>query len=119
MLHPHLQCGQDQLAGTEAGGEQRIALLGSDQMDTGGGGHLDDGALTITQQADKTLHLVAKGRCHFDREDAAAGGIDQRLHRALAAIGHRQFDVGGVWQHLFETGLDGIGHRHGAQALLE
>ncbi len=119
VLHPHLQRGQDQLAGAEAGGEQRIALLGRHQMDAGGGGHLDDGALAITQQADEALHLVAKRRGHFDRQDAATGGINQRLHRTFTAIGHRQFDVGGVRQHLFETGLDGISHRHGAQTLLE
>ncbi len=46
-------------------------------MDTGGGGHLDNSALAIAQQADKTLYLVAKGGSHFDRQNAASGGIDQ------------------------------------------
>ncbi|MNS92623.1 hypothetical protein D3C72_1267660 [compost metagenome] len=116
---PHLQRGQDQLASAEAGGEQRIALLRCHQMDTGGRRHLDDGTLAITQQADETLHLVAKGRGHLDRQYVTTGGIHQGLHRALAAIGHGQFDIGGIRQHLFETSLDGICHRHGAQTLLE
>ena len=89
VVHPHLQRGQDQLASAEAGGEQRIALLRRHQMDTGGRRHLDDGTLAIPQQADEALHLVAKRGGHLDRQYAATGGIDQRLHRAFAAIGHR------------------------------
>ncbi|MNH20990.1 hypothetical protein D3C79_807810 [compost metagenome] len=119
MLHPHLQRRQDQLAGTDAGGEQRIALLGCHQMNAGGSGHLDDGPLAIPQQTDEALHFVAERSRHFNLQDAATGGIHQGLHSALTAIGHGQFDIGGIRQHLLETGLDGIGHRHGAQALLE
>ncbi|MNT20385.1 hypothetical protein D3C72_1556920 [compost metagenome] len=88
-------------------------------MNAGGRRHLDDGTLAIPQQADEALHLVAKRSRHFNRQYAATGGIHQGLHSAFAAIGHGQFDVGGIRQHLFETRLDGIGHRHGAQALLE
>ncbi|MNT13906.1 hypothetical protein D3C72_1488910 [compost metagenome] len=119
MGHPHLQRRQDQLTRAPAGGEQRVAPLRCHQVQAGGRRHLDDGPLAIPQQADEALYLVAERRRHFDRQDATASGVDQRLYRALAAIGHGQLDVGGVGQYLLETGLDGICHRHGAQALLE
>ncbi len=119
MLHPHVEGRQDQLTGAAARGVQWIAQLRRHQMQAGGRRHLDDGALAIPQQTDEALYLVAEGGGHMEGQNAAAGGIHQGLHRPLAAISHRQFDVGGIRQHLLETGLDGIGHRHGAEALLE
>ena len=110
FFHALGQRGQNQFAGAVACGAQRVARFGRHQMQARCGGHFDNGGAPVAREAEFSLHFVAQRRAHFCAYQSAFGGIHQRLHRALAAIGHRHFHIFGIGQHFFQAGFNGLGH---------
>ena len=96
----------DELARAVGGGDQRVALVLRHQRQPGGLRHLDDGGALVAEQAIGGQHSVAERARDLDLDDLAAGSVDQRLHGALAPVGHGHLDVLGVGPHALEAGLD-------------
>ena len=109
----------DELARAVGGGDQRVALVLGHQRQAGGLCHLDDGGALVAEQPIGGEHPVAHRAGDLDLDDLAAGGIDQRLHGALAAIGHGHLDVLGIGPHALEAGLDLARHLQRRQVLFE
>ena len=110
FFHAFIERGTNQLAGAVACGAQRVARFGRHQMQARCGGHFDNGGAPVAREAEFSLHFVAQRRAHFCAYQSAFGGIHQRLHRALAAVGHRHFHIFGIGQHFFQAGFNGFGH---------
>ena len=110
FFYAFIERGQNQLARAVAGGVQRIAFFRRHQMQAGCGGHFDNGGAPVAREAEFRSYLVAQRRAHFCAYQSAFGGIHQRLHRALAAVGHRHFHIFGIGQHFFQAGFNGFGH---------
>ena len=66
-----------------------IALLRRHQRQAGGLGHLKYGSLLLRQPAVRCLDRFAQRPGHIYLDQLAAEAGDQRLHSALAAVGHR------------------------------
>ena len=67
----------------------------------------------------EAITLSAHRAGNLGLDDLAAGGVDERLHGALAAVGHRHLDVGGVWPDPLEARLDLARHFQGGQVFFE
>ena len=79
----------DEHAGADTGCFGGVALVGGDERQAGGLGHLDDGLLT-GQQAIACTHRVAQRPKHWNGLEGAAQRVYDRIHGAFAAVGDTQ-----------------------------
>ena len=63
--------------------------------------HFNNRGFAVARNAVVRGNAVAQRRGYFGGVQRAGGGINQRLHRAFAAIRHRDFHAFGVRQYGF------------------
>ena len=80
---------QEQLAGAARGGDERVALPGGNQHQPRRRRHLDDGGLTVTEQAETGDDRLTERAGHLNFAVRAASRRDEGLGRSFAAVGHR------------------------------
>ena len=101
FFHTVVQRRQNQFACAVAGGDERIALAGRHQMQARSRCHFNNRGFAVARNAVVRGNAVAQRRGYFGGVQRASGGINQRLHRAFAAIRHRDFDVLGIGHNGF------------------
>ncbi len=93
-------------------------LLGN-QRQAGGLGHLDDGRPAVAQEPVGGQYPGAHRARDLDLDDLAAGCVDERLHGAFAAVGHRHLDVGRVRPDPPQSGFQLARHFQRGQVFFE
>ncbi|MNE37659.1 hypothetical protein D3C80_1315200 [compost metagenome] len=88
-------------------------------MQAGSGRHLDNGSFPLPQQAVKGRNWLAQRAGDLNPDDFSTGSRHHRIHRAFAAVRHRQFHILHLRVNLAESALDGLSHRHRTQALFK
>ena len=98
---------------------QRVFILAGDQGQAGGLGHFNHGRFSVGQQAIAGRYGFSGRAGDAPLNKPAAGGIHQRLHGPLAAVGHRRLDTIGLRQHPPYPLFKRIGNLQGGQVSLE
>ena len=111
--------GADQLAGAVRRRRPGVALVLGHEPEAGGGGHLEHGRAAVLDQPELRARAGARaGRCTSAAIGLAAEREQQRLHRALAAVGQRA-QVGRHQPGALEPAADRAGDLGGAERALE
>ena len=116
---PKIQRGGHQLAHAKGAGAQGVALRWRQQRQASGFGHFNQRGFAIAQHGKARQGGLAQRALHLAGQQLAAGGADQRIQRAFAAIGQRQTHAVGVWPHLAHPLGNRLGGGAGRQAFLE
>ena len=109
----------DHLPDTVGGGIERVALLGGNHGDAGGGGHLHNGGHTVGQDTVPGITFLSERACCGDGLQPAAHADGQGFDRALAPVGQGTHQYHGVLVHAEDTFPNGAARLQRAEASLE
>ncbi len=100
-----IEAGQDQLSGAPAGGQQRIAGVLIHIMNAAGRGHLNHRGIPPAHDAEAGGDRGPERAGHRKRNQLSAGGINQRLGGAFAAVCHGNVKIAGIREDASESGF--------------